>query len=98
MPKDFQLIHLTVDEGRLKSASSRVRNQFIGRMHAHNELTILNRLLMFAMNDTGDGELHNSAQSVQMWCMLQLLAAKLFETWAMVYERFLQSNPPDVVG
>jgi hypothetical protein len=97
MAKDFQLIHLTVDEARLKSASNRVRNQFVGCMHAHNELTILNRLLMFTMNDFGDGELHNSAQSVQMWCMLQLLAAKLFETWVMLNERFLHSNPPDVV-
>jgi len=98
MAKDFQLIHLTVDEGRLKGASNRVRNQFVSCMHAHNELTILNRLLMFTMNDKGDGEVHNSAQSVQMWCMLQLLAAKLFETWVMINERFLQSNPPDVVG
>ena len=98
MAKDFQLIHLTIDEERLKDASNRLRNQFVGCMHAHNELTILNRLLMFSMNDTGDGELHNSAQSVQMWCMLQLLAAKLFETWVMLNERFLQSNPPDVVA
>ena len=98
MAKDFQLIHLTVDEERLKSASNRVRNQFVGCMHAHNELTVLNRLLMFAMNDTGDGELHNSAQSVQMWCVLQILAAKLFETWVMVIERFLQSNPPMLSG
>lgn len=97
MAKDFQLIHLTVDEARLKSASNRLRNQFVGCMHAHNELTILNRLLMFTMNDTGDGELHNSAQSVQMWFMLQLLAAKMSETWVMLNERFLQSNPPDVV-
>jgi hypothetical protein len=98
MAKDFQLIHLTVDEKRLKGVSNRLRNQFVGCMHAHNELTTLNRLLMFTMNDTGDGELHNSAQSVQMWCMLQLLAAKLFETWVMVNERFLRSNPPDVVA
>jgi hypothetical protein len=97
MAKNFQLIHLTVDEARLKAASNRVRNQFVGCMHAHNELTILNRLLMFTMNDAGDGDLHSSAQSVQMWCMLQLLAAKLFETWVMLNERFLQSNPPDVV-
>jgi hypothetical protein len=83
---------------RLNKASNRLRNQFVGCMHAHNELTILNRLLMFTMNDTGDGELHNSAQSVQMWFMLQLLAAKLFETWVMLNERFLQANPPDIVG
>jgi hypothetical protein len=56
MAKDFQVIHLTVDEARLKGASNRLRNQFVGCMHAHNELTILNRLLMFTMNDTGDGE------------------------------------------
>ena len=98
MAKDFQLIHLTVDEERLRGASNRLRNQFVGCMHAHNELTMLNRLLMFALNDTGDGELHNSAQAVQMWCVLQLLAAKLFETWVMLNERFLQSNPPDIVA
>jgi hypothetical protein len=92
------LIHITVDEGSLNKANNRLRNQFVGCMHAHNELTILNRLLMFTMNDTGDGELHDSARSVQMWFMLQLLAAKLFETWVMLNERFLQSNPPDVVG
>ncbi len=62
MAKDFQLIHVTVDEALLTSASNRLRNQFVGCTHAHNELTILNRLLMFSMNDTGDGELHNSAQ------------------------------------
>ena len=98
MAKDFQLIHVTVDKARLKGASNRLRNQFVGCMHAHNELTILNRLLMFTMNDTGNSELHNSAQSAQMWCMLQILAAKLFETWAMLTERFLRSNPPDVVA
>jgi len=98
MAKDFQLIHLRINEERLKVASNRLRNQFVGCMHAHNELTILNRLLMFAMNDTGDVEPHNSAQTVQMWCVLQLLAGKLYETWVMVNERFLQSNPPDVVG
>jgi hypothetical protein len=64
-----RIIHIAVDEARLKGASNRVRNQFVGCMHAHNEVTILNRLLMFTMNNTGDGELHNSAQSVQMWFM-----------------------------
>jgi hypothetical protein len=97
MAKDFQLIHITVDEERFNKARNRLRNQLVGCMHAHNELTILNRLLMFTMNATGDGELHDSARSVQMWFMLQLLAAKLFETWVMLNKRFLQSKPPDVV-
>ncbi len=33
-----------------------------------------------------------------MWFVLQTLAAKMFETWVMVNERLLLSNPPDVIG
>src|SRR5215470_7327130 len=98
MAGDFQLIHIEVDEERLKAASIRQRNQLVGCMHAHNELAFLNRLLLFTMNNPGDGELHDSAQAVQFWSVLQLLAAKLFETWAMIKERFLRSNPPDLVS
>jgi hypothetical protein len=98
MAGDFQLIHVTVDEERLKAASVRRRNQFVGCMHAHNELAFLNRMLLFVVNDTGNGELHDAAQSVQFRSVLQLLAAKLFETWAMIKERFLRSNPPDLVS
>jgi hypothetical protein len=98
MARDFQLIHITVDETELKGANNRRRNQFVGCMHAHNELAFLNRLLLFTSNDTGDGELHDLAQSAQIWSVLQLLAGKLFETWVMINKRFLQSNPPDLVS
>jgi hypothetical protein len=37
----------------------------------------------------------NSANSVQMWCMLQILAGKLFETWSMLIARFLCAQPED---
>jgi hypothetical protein len=97
MSKNYQIIQLAIDEDALKKASNRLRNQLAGCMcmHAHNELTVLNRLLMFSMNKTADGELHDSAQSVQMWCLLQVLAAKLVETWKMLNERFLKANPED---
>jgi hypothetical protein len=95
--KDFQVIELSINEEGLKRASNRLRNQLVGCMHAHNELTVLNRLLMFSMNKTTDGELHDSAQSVQMWCLLQVLAAKLVETWKMLNDRFLKANPEDPV-
>ncbi|OYV88855.1 MAG: hypothetical protein B7Z57_14380 [Acidiphilium sp. 37-60-79] len=64
-------------------------------MHAHNELAVLNRLLMFSCNDVGVGELHDHAQGVQMWCIMQVLTGKLFETWNVLNERFLKSNPTD---
>jgi hypothetical protein len=94
----FQLIHVTIDETRFKASSNRQRHQFTGCMHAHNELAFLNRLLLFTINDTGDGELHNVAQFVQLWTVLQLLSGKLCETWKMIVERFLKSNPPDLVA
>jgi hypothetical protein len=94
----FQLIRVTIDETRFKASSNRQRDQFTGCMHAHNELAFLNRLLLFTINDTGDGELHNVAQFVQLWTVLQLLSGKLCETWKMIVERFLKSNPPDLVA
>jgi hypothetical protein len=49
----------------------------------------------FSMNDTGEGDLHNAAQSIQMWCLLQVLIGKLLETWNMLNTRFLTANPED---
>jgi hypothetical protein len=95
--KDFEIIQWTFDEAALKGADRRLRNQLVGCMHAHNELTVLNRILMFSMNKTGDGELHDSGQSVQMWCLLQLLAGKLVETWKLLVDRFLRAIPEDPI-
>lgn len=95
MSQDFQIIQIEIDEASLQKLGNRQRNQLVGCMHAHNELTILNRILMFSMNSTGEGELHDSTQSVQMWCLLQVLVGKLFETWNMLNERFLTAQPED---
>ena len=92
------LIRFEISEDALKRADPRLRNQIVGCMHAHNELALLNRVLMFSMNSTaGPGDLNDAAMTVQVWFFLQLLAGKLVETWNMVSERFLQSNPPDAV-
>src|SRR5215469_10412650 len=93
--KDFQIIELKIDEPAIQKLSNRARNQLTGCMHAHNELAILNRLLMFSMNFSEEGEFHDSARSVQMWCLLQVLVGKLFETWNMLCERFLRAQPQD---
>jgi len=90
-----RILPFTVDDSALKRLSDRQRNQLFGCMHAHNELTFLNRLLLFSMTDVADGALHDSAKSVQMWCVLQLLTGKLFETWVMVIDRVLSATPED---
>jgi hypothetical protein len=95
MSGNFQLIQLQIDGNAIKKLPNRQRHQLVGCMHAHNELAVLNRLLMFTFNDVGEGQLHDYAHGVQMWCVLQVLIGKLFETWNMLSERFLKSNPED---
>lgn len=93
MSKEFDLLKIDIDPAILAGADKTYLDQLAGVMHAHNELSVLNRILLFSLNDTGEGELHDAAQSVQMWCVLQLLSGKLVETWKMIWKRFLRSNP-----
>ena len=77
--KDFQIIQLQIEENAVKRLTNRERNQLVGCMHAHNELTVLNRLFMCTIEYPTDAdELHISAQTVQLWCLLQVLVGKLF--------------------
>ena len=95
MSSDFEIVRFQIDPDAVRKLPNRERNQFVGCMHAHNELVVLNRLLMFSLNDVGEGELHDHAHGVQMWTVMQVLTGKLFETWNMLVERFLKSNPED---
>lgn len=89
------LIEYRIEHEALKALPNRQRNQLVGCMHAHNELSFLNRLLMFASTDFGEGPIHDDAHSVQVWTSIQLLVGKLYETWAMITERFLACTPED---
>lgn len=95
MAHEFRIIRFQVEPETIRKLSNRRRNQLVGCMHAHNELVVLNRLLMFSLNDVGEGELHDHAHGVQMWTAMQMLTGKLFETWNMLIERFLKSSPED---
>jgi len=64
--RDFDIIRLKIDKAALKTLDNRRRNQLVGSMHAHNELTVLNRLLMFSMNISERGEPYESAASYQI--------------------------------
>jgi hypothetical protein len=95
MDREFRIIKFQVGPETIQELPNRQRNQVVGCMHAHNELVVLNRLLMFSLNDVGEGELHDHAHGVQMWTVMQLLTGKLFETWNMLIERVLKSSPED---
>jgi len=57
----LKILTYTISDDVLRKLGNRRRNQMFGCMHAHNELTFLNRLLMFTMNPTAEGELHDHA-------------------------------------
>jgi hypothetical protein len=95
MARDFEMVQFQLDKEALKKLPNRERNQLVGCMHAHNELVVMNRLLMFSMQDIGEGELHDAAHNVQLWCIVQILIGKLFETWNMLCDRFLTASPED---
>ncbi|MDR3498110.1 MAG: hypothetical protein P4L72_02655 [Parvibaculum sp.] len=93
----MKILTYAIDRSALGELSQRHRNQLFGCMFAHDELTFLNRLLMFTQNSVADGGLHDHAQSVQIWCILQLLAGKIFETWLMMLKRVIPRREKDAV-
>jgi len=95
MSEPIWIIQFEFDEASLAKLDNRERNQLVGCMHAHNELTILNRLLLFSATPTGEGELHDASHSIQQWCILQMLAGKLYQTWQMLFEGFCKASPED---
>ena len=97
MSREFEIIQLEMARDTFKKLPNRERHQLVGCMHAHNELATLNQILLFSLNDVGNGELHDDAHTVQLWSVMQILTGKLFETWNMIAERFLKANPVDPV-
>jgi hypothetical protein len=67
MSCDFHLIQVQTALAAFKGLPNRRRKQLVGCMHTHNELAVLNRLLMFSLNDVSDWQLHDQAHGVQMW-------------------------------
>jgi hypothetical protein len=87
-----------ISEDTLNKLSDQYRSLLLVCMHAHNELSFLNRLLEVASAPVGEGELHDQAHSIQTWCIMQMLAGKLFETWLMLAKRrILQAKNPDPI-
>jgi len=72
MTEGIEIRSFTLDDELLRTMDSRKRNQLLGCMHAHNELTFLNRLLLLSHNSVSDGELHGCAQPSQRWCVFPI--------------------------
>jgi len=60
------------------------RNLLFSLMLAHNELSTLNKLLMYSIKTTLDDALGEATHIAQTFTILKLLAGKLHETWKLV--------------
>jgi hypothetical protein len=94
MTRRIEVRSFALDDATIRKLDHRKRSQLLGCMHAHNELTFLSRLLVFSQTPVSEGNLHDQAQTSQMWCVFQLLAGKLYETWIMLSKRFVFSHGP----
>jgi len=87
----MELLKFKTETSDLKKLGQVRLNLLIGCMHSHNELAVLNRLLLFAQNETAQGEAYASVKAIQVWTYLQIVIGKLFETWIMLKERLLDN-------
>lgn len=83
----IKLARLPVLDNLRANLNDSQRNLLVGCMHVQNELAVLNRILLFSMNRSLDGELGEFAESMQIWCLLQVLAGKILEAWIFISER-----------
>ena len=87
-----RILTYPIDEAALRRLDNRQRQPAL-RLHARTQRAeFLEPALAVRAERDGQqlGELPEQAQSVQMWCLLQILAGKLFETWVMLAERILR--------
>lgn len=85
----LRILRVQVGDKELRNLTAQQRNLLFGCMHAHNEITALSKLLMFSETPTADGNAPDAMRVVQFWCLLQLVAGKLFETWSLVSKQLL---------
>ena len=65
------------------------RNLLLAVMMAHNELSILNRLLLFSIKETCDDTIGQISHSMQIFFVLKLVAGKLNETWKIIQKHYV---------
>jgi hypothetical protein len=84
--------HFELDRKHFDVIPERERNLFFLLAHAANELNILAKLLHFSLVDRNYEQIVLYAQNAQMVLLLRMLAAKIFETWALLKKGYFDTS------
>jgi hypothetical protein len=87
----IQVYRIPIPKSRLRAMPKDERVLLLLLGYASNQLSMLQKLLIFATNRTSDGELEQHATGVQTQMLLRLMVGALNEAWEMVRTRFIET-------
>jgi len=88
----MKVYEIPISKQQLDSIPADARLFFIQLGHLANELSTLNRLLLFVSNTTGTTELERRARNSQALLLVRLCSGKLFEGWQMFQRDYFGSK------
>ena len=88
----MKVYEIPISQQQLDSIPLDERLFFIQIGHLANELSTLNRLLLFVSNTTGTTELERRAKNSQALLLVRLCSGKLFEGWQMLQRDYFGSK------
>ena len=88
----MKIYQIPILKEKLDSVPANERLFFIQIGHLANELSTLNRLLLFVSHSTGTTELERWAKNSQALLLVRLCSGKLFEGWQMLQRNYFGSK------
>jgi len=88
----MKVYEIPISQQQLHSIPSDERLFFIQIGHLANELSTLNRLLLFVSDTTGTTEVEKRARNSQALLLVRLCLEKLFEGWQMLQRDYFGSK------
>ena len=88
----MKVYEIPISQQQLDSIPTDERLFFIQIGHLANELSTLNRLLLFVSNSAGTTELERRAGNCQALLLVRLCSGKLFEGWQMLQRDYFRSK------
>src|SRR5215510_7875427 len=88
----MKVYEIPISKRQLDAIPADERVFFFQIGHLANELSTLNRLLLFVSNSNGITDLERRARNAQAMLLIRLCSGKLFEGWQMLQRDFFGSK------
>jgi hypothetical protein len=88
----IDVYHVVISQEKLRAMSSDERAFLLLLGYAANQVSMLQKLLMFSMNKLPSSELEQTLCAAQTQMILRLAIGTLHESWLMIKKRFVGSS------